>query len=108
MLTRKHRAYERNKKLVDRKKQQAIQRFGKLACEVCGFDFKAIYGDRGAGFIECHHTLPVSELVGPRQTSLDELALLCANCHRMVHARRPWLSLAELMKIIINHRENSE
>ena len=96
MLTRQHRAYERDRKLVDRKKQQAMRRFGKLACEVCGFDFRARYGERGAGFIECHHIRPVSELLEPRQTSLNDLALLCANCHRMVHAKRPWWTIEEL------------
>lgn len=105
MLTRKHRAYERDKKLVDRKKQQAMRRFGKLACEVCGFDFKVTYGDRGAGFIECHHIRPVSELVESRKTSLDDLALLCANCHRMVHAKRPWLSTQELQETIISRED---
>jgi predicted HNH restriction endonuclease len=25
------------------------------------------------------------------------LALLCGNCHQMVHAHRPWLSLDELL-----------
>jgi 5-methylcytosine-specific restriction protein A len=29
-------------------------------------------------------------------TKLSDLALLCANCHRMIHARRPWLSMDEL------------
>ncbi|MEX2447811.1 MAG: hypothetical protein WD404_03595 [Solirubrobacterales bacterium] len=26
----------------------------------------------------------------------EDLALLCANCHRMVHAKRPWLSVEQL------------
>ncbi|WP_352230624.1 MULTISPECIES: HNH endonuclease [Asaia] len=34
------------------------------------------------------------------KTKLSDLALLCANCHRMIHARRPWLSLDELRQII--------
>jgi 5-methylcytosine-specific restriction protein A len=69
---------------------------GQPTCEVCGFDFLATYGERGRGFIECHHLVPVRELRPDSVTSLDDLALLCANCHRMVHARRPWLSLEEL------------
>lgn len=27
---------------------------------------------------------------------LDDLALVCANCHRMIHASRPWLTMDEL------------
>jgi 5-methylcytosine-specific restriction protein A len=30
------------------------------------------------------------------KTRLSDLHLLCANCHRMVHAKRPWLTLDEL------------
>ncbi len=108
MLTRQHRAYERNRKLVERKKQQVQRRLGKLSCEACKFDFAESYGDRGVGFIECHHIRPVSELTGGGKTTPDDLVLLCANCHRMVHARRPWLSLAELINIRINHRDNPE
>lgn len=62
----------------------------------CGFDFAERYGERGHGFIECYHTQPVHTLRDGDKTKLDEFALLCANCHRMVHARRPWLSIGQL------------
>ncbi|WP_370157507.1 HNH endonuclease [Bradyrhizobium ottawaense] len=65
------------------------------------FNFSAKYGERGHGFIECHHARPVSNLQPGEKTKLDDLILLCANCHRMVHSRRPWLSLEELRQIII-------
>ena len=95
-VTRVHRRRERNRKLVARKKAAVLKREGKLECEACGFDFSIAYGKRGQGFIECHHTKPVSDLREGEKTHLDDLALLCANCHRMVHAQRPWLALEEL------------
>jgi hypothetical protein len=39
------------------------------------------------------------EAVG-QKTRLADLALLCANCHRMIHARRPWLTLDELRGLL--------
>ncbi len=48
------------------------------------------------GFIECHHTKPVATLVEGEKTHLDDLVLVCANCHRMVHRGKPWLSIGEL------------
>lgn len=96
LLTRVHRARERNRKLVARKKSLSLRRFGKLACEACGFDFWVAYGERGKGFIECHHTKPVADMEPGAKTKLADLVLLCANCHRMVHAGRPWLSIEEL------------
>ncbi|MBR2654924.1 MAG: HNH endonuclease [Loktanella sp.] len=98
LVTRTHQARERSSAIVKKKKAQAFQETGRLVCEVCTFDFAATYGERGEKFIECHHTKPVSDLKPGQATKLADLALLCANCHRMVHARRPWLTLDELAK----------
>jgi 5-methylcytosine-specific restriction enzyme A len=81
LLTALHRRRERDPKLAQQKKEQALRRNGSLACEACGFDFAATYGDRGRGFIECHHRRPLSELRGRQRTRLDDLALVCSNCH---------------------------
>lgn len=95
-VTRLHVRRERNRKIVQRKKQSVLKRVGQLVCEACGFEFKAVYGDRGDGFIECHHVKPVSELKAGERTKLQDLRIVCANCHRMIHARRPWLTIEDL------------
>ncbi|MEZ5076966.1 MAG: HNH endonuclease [Solirubrobacterales bacterium] len=96
IMTRVHRYRERNRKLTKKRKEQQLQRHGTLACEACGFDFEATYGERGAGFIECHHVIPLRDLTPGSRTKLSDLALLCANCHRMIHAKADWLSVPEL------------
>ena len=84
---------------------RAAKRRGKLICEACSFNFGATYGILGYDYIECHHKNPLSErnpwLVS---TKLEEIALLCANCHRMAHRRRPALSIVELKQIIEKNR----
>ncbi len=70
-------------------------------CQGCGFNFAEHYGDLGAGYIECHHLNPLSERSETEWSeevvsTLDDVAVLCSNCHRMVHRRRPALTLAEL------------
>jgi 5-methylcytosine-specific restriction protein A len=70
-----------------------------LFCEACLFDFEEHYGPRGKGFIEAHHTKPVETLMEGSKTRLEDLVLLCANCHRMVHAARPWLSIDQLREL---------
>ena len=102
VLTRLHRTRERNRKLIDKRKAQALAKYGKLECEVCGFDFESRYGERGKGFIEAHHTKPVHTLTEGSTTKLSDLALVCANCHRMIHAARPWLEIRHLKNIIKN------
>jgi hypothetical protein len=29
-------------------------------------------------------------------TRVEDLVLVCANCHRIIHRKRPWLSIGEL------------
>jgi 5-methylcytosine-specific restriction protein A len=100
VITAMHRRYERNSRLIEAKKRRALATFGRLACEACGFDFRKGYGDRGDGFIECHHVKPVHALRVGDKTKIADLRLLCSNCHRMVHAKQPWLTIDELVTII--------
>lgn len=56
------------------------------SCEACGFNFDDRYGPLGRGYIEAHHRIPVASLVEGVKTKLSDLAALCANCHRVIHA----------------------
>ncbi|MCC6825191.1 MAG: HNH endonuclease [Acidobacteria bacterium] len=60
-----------------------------MECEVCGFNFKAEYGEIGEGFCEVHHLLPLAESNKGRRTKLSDLAIICSNCHRMIHKTKP-------------------
>lgn len=95
LLYRLHASRERDRGLVARRKRQALDAHGRLECEACGFDFALRYGEAGSGYIECHHLLPLAAAPA-RFTRLSDLALLCANCHRMAHRIRPWPSVQEL------------
>ena len=98
-LFRRHRRRERDPTLVAKKKA-AVRNAGRaLTCEVCGFDFEKTYGPLGQGYIECHHLVPLSES-GATRTRLSDLALLCSNCHRMAHRRRPWPTIDDLRALL--------
>lgn len=101
VLTRIHRFKERDRRLVASKKKQAMARSGKLECEVCGFDFTARYHKVGEGLIDVHHVKPVHTLQPGAKTHLDDLALVCANCHRVIHSTSKWLTLDELKSTLI-------
>ncbi len=67
--------------------KEALQN-GRLICEVtnCGFDFERRYGKLGAGYAEVHHLEPLS--IAPKEgrpIMLDQLAIVCSNCHVMIH-----------------------
>lgn len=79
------RRIERDSNLAKLKKIQFKQKHGSFFCEVCGFSFSKIYGNE-FDYIECHHINPLSQS-GETQTTLSDLILLCANCHRVVHSK---------------------
>jgi 5-methylcytosine-specific restriction protein A len=103
LLYRRHRVRERSAKLRAAKIKKATAGGSPLRCEVCHFDFEATYGNRGAGFMECHHVRPLHE-VGTTTTRVEDLALVCANCHRMIHRREPWPTPGELADLL-SHNE---
>ena len=94
-----------SRKAIGQKKQQVLRGTGKLRCDACDFDFVQVYGQLGEGVAECHQTLSVSHLTPRPRTRLVKLAIVCANCHRMIHRSRPMmLRVLELRAIIQAHR----
>lgn len=100
ILYKLHKYRERNSKIVKQKKEQYLHKHGRLDCEACGFDFKEIYGDLGEDFMECHHRKPLAELDAETKTTLKDLALVCANCHRMLHRKLSTMSI-EALRVIL-------
>lgn len=98
---RLHKHKERSKKLIKLAKNNFKQNNnGRLFCQVCNFDFVKKYGPIGEGFIEAHHMLPISEIDEHHETDINDIILLCSNCHRMIHRKRPWLSINNLQSLI--------
>ena len=88
---RVHLRRERSRKLIDDFKA-SLKSF---ACEACGDNMGAIYGELGLGYVEAHHKVPVALIEEGQTTKLSDLAALCANCHRMIH-RNGLMSVEDL------------
>jgi 5-methylcytosine-specific restriction protein A len=73
-------------------------------CYCCNLDFREAYGDIADGFIEVHHTKPVSEM-GPNYliNPITELVPICSNCHSVVHLSRPAASI-DYIRACINKK----
>ena len=93
---RLHLIRERNQMVVAQAKALGLHRDPLLRCQVCGFSFAERYGELGRGFIEAHHTLPVAQLKKGSRTRVDDIALVCSNCHRMIHSGEKSLEIDEL------------
>ena len=100
---RAHLRRERDPKLRRRKLDDTKRRGLPIVCEVCSFDFSRIYGPHGLDYIECHHRTPL-HVTGETRTRLPDLALLCSNCHRMIHRTKQWLTVEELKNVVEEQR----
>ena len=87
-----HLQRERNQTVVLNKKKQAAS----LDCEVCGFSFGRAYGSAAGDYCEVHHLLPLSKVEHTTRTRLEDVAILCANCHRVVHLQNPPYTLNQV------------
>ena len=97
-VERRHKARERNQALIRRAKDKFKQKHGRLFCQICRFDFSLEYGEIGNDFIEAHHTVPISS--GETKTKVKDIAMVCSNCHKMLHRKRPWLNMKQLKRLI--------
>jgi putative restriction endonuclease len=103
-----HVVRERNPKVIRLAKEKfQSEHDGQLFCEICNFNFVDFYGEIGEDFIEGHHTTPVSELEDGQKTRVEDIAIVCSNCHRMLHKRRPWLTKEQLSTLIKNRHDLS-
>lgn len=93
----RHARIERNAKAAN-----AAKKARGYTCEGCGINFEWIYGERGKGFIEAHHLVPLYTLPEGVSVKIDvqnDFAVLCSNCHRIVHRSKPMLSIEELREL---------
>ena len=77
---------------------------GHLRCEVCDLEPETLYGGDADSLVDVHHILPLS-VSGPTRTHLDDLAVLCPNCHRAIHASQEWTTPDQLRERILAKSE---
>lgn len=89
-------AYERNAEA----RRICISHYGSI-CYLCKFNFEAIYGVAGKGYIHVHHLKRISEIrenyvIDP----IRDLRPICPNCHAMIHSRIPPFTIEEMISML--------
>jgi 5-methylcytosine-specific restriction protein A len=72
-------------------------------CQACDVDLGEQYGPIGEGYIEAHHLRPISTLeegVLVRYDVATDFAVLCPNCHRMIHRMEDPSNLYKLRALL--------
>jgi 5-methylcytosine-specific restriction enzyme A len=100
VVTEAHSTRERKPQLR-RRLLEHHRRSGVLECGICGCS--APISELGEAIFEAHHIVPLS-IAAERRTKLRDMALLCANCHRLIHraiaSEKRWLNIQEARLII--------
>jgi hypothetical protein len=55
-------------------------------CEGCGVDFSQVLGGLGMRALHVHHRNQLSLELVPVLTNVNDLAVVCANCHSLIHS----------------------
>jgi hypothetical protein len=55
-------------------------------CETCGRNYSKLLDGLGVRVLQVHHKQQLSLSDAPRWTALKDLAVVCANCHLLIHA----------------------
>ena len=90
---KKHREHEKYYIKTDPKFIKSLKKKFDYTCQACNLKFEKIYGKYNdkLDYVEAHHIVPKSEIL--KKIDLNEelgrdekdFAILCANCHRMIH-----------------------
>ncbi|MGA2259073.1 MAG: HNH endonuclease [Thermoguttaceae bacterium] len=107
-VLRPHLIRERNSIVMDRAKSLWFEADPLLRCDICGFSFVEAYGELGKQFIEAHHKQPLDSIKAGARTKIEDLAKVCANCHRMLHVGQVSRQIEELRTILKRRDRASE
>jgi 5-methylcytosine-specific restriction enzyme A len=85
---------------------EAIKANNGYKCCICDFDFEETYGDLGAGYIEIHHLIPIGDSDKERLTTVDQVAVVCANCHSVLHHHGKIPIKVDVIKEVVERRRS--
>ncbi len=102
LVTRQHRFRERNPN-VRKKVLASLSAKGELECEICDVSFPTLDDRLKLAAFEVHHVVPVA-IAGERKVRISDMALLCATCHRQLHAlianQQGWVDLETAKQVL--------
>lgn len=96
-----HQEFERLSN-VNEFKKELIGNEEAALCEVCKLDLYNVYGERAHAAISCHYDETLLRLDQVESTNTSDWALVCQNCHTIMHQHPIWLTTKEMSRLIIN------
>lgn len=104
LLTRLHVYKERDKKFAKQVRDHYRHASGGvLRCEACGCEPAKRYGPAGESSMEAHHKIPIEQLQPDSVTLVQDMAMVCACCHRVIHSQKPCLTIEEIRQLLASN-----
>ncbi len=104
IITETHKRKERNPKLrktiiADRRQSNT------LFCDICGIKPYFNNSIEDVSIFECHHIIPLSQYSGLSETKKEDIAFLCANCHKAIHKKiveeKKWITPIQMRSYLL-------
>jgi hypothetical protein len=93
-----HRGYRRKR---DQRLRRAAMDASQGICETCVTDFTKVLAGKGVRALQVHHRRQLSEVDEPKLNSVKDLAVVCANCHALLHWNpKKALSVSQLKSML--------
>ena len=102
--------HERMRFVRNRTLATAAKKRDDYKCVVCHFSPSLEYGQaHRTTALDCHHLKPLADRYDHTQSysTLEDVATVCSNCHRLLHSDRKTLSLDEARNLLVV-RESGE
>lgn len=93
----KRRQWTKRVERSSKARRMALKHYGHK-CECCEISWE---DNVRAAIFEVHHKVPYAENFETRRLEVSDLAVLCANCHRMIH-KMPDLAGVEYLREYLN------
>lgn len=87
-------------------RQRALEKANGVCC-VCDVDYKELLNGKGIRVLQVHHRKQLAASDTPRVTRLSDLAVVCANCHSLIHMNpRKALKVEKLRTMLGKHAKD--
>ena len=91
-----------------RKLRDAAMKRANGSCDCCGINFTSLFNGKGLRALQVHHKHQLAVQDTPKVTSADDLAVVCATCHAIIHSdQRRALPVDVLRDLWDRHRSGA-
>jgi len=77
-------------------------------CCVCDVDYTRLLNGKGVCVLQVHHRKQLAATHAPRVTHLKDLAVVCANCHMLIHMNPKHALSVEALKTMLNESSKNQ